>query len=463
MANVLLWFRTDLRLDDNPALERAQAFGCNKALYLKTPKQWQEHDKSAIQQDFIDRHLTLLEYQLKHLGIELDVIEVADYEQQIRYLVERCKLENITTVFANTELELNENIRDKKLLDEGIKLALTQADTILPLGQVTNQQNQMYKVFTPYKKAWLQQIRTHAWPLANPGSDFAPYRETDEKRLSKEWPLADKYMKEIWPEFLHERIHSYHELRDFPFSDKTSRLSPYLAIGAISVTTLCKQVMQLYPEVIDEKDTGISTWLSEIIWREFYRNLLFYYPNLIKGGCFIEKYNALPWPDTGNNFELWKTARTGFPIIDAAMRQLNQTGWMHNRLRMVVASFLTKNLLVNWRLGERYFMQQLIDGDFAANNGGWQWSASTGCDAQPYFRVFNPVSQSKKFDPNGDFIRKYLPELKNVPDKHIHEPQTYLAAIGQSQVYWPAMVDLKLSRQQAIAFYGIDNEQSATA
>ena len=463
MANVLLWFRNDLRLEDNPALERAQAFGCKNAIYLKTPKQWHQHNKSAIQQDFIERHLALLKYQLEHLGIQLSVVEVDDYEQQVNYLVKKCTDENIATIFANSELELNENVRDQKLYNAGVKLALTQSDTILPLGQVTNQQNQMYKVFTPYKKAWLKQIRTYAWPLTNPLPDFELYQETDENRLSKDWTLADAYMKNIWPEFLHEHIHSYHDLRDFPFTDNTSKLSPYLAIGAISVTTLCKHVLQLYPEVVDEKDTGTSTWLSEIIWREFYRNLLFYYPNLIKGGCFVEKYNALVWPDTACHFELWRTARTGFPIVDAAMRQLNQTGWMHNRLRMVVASFLTKNLLVNWRLGESYFMQQLIDGDFAANNGGWQWSASTGCDAQPYFRVFNPVSQSKKFDPDGEFIRKYLPELKDVPSKHIHEPQTYLAAIGQSQLYWPPLVDLKLSRQQAIAFYGIDNEQSATA
>ena len=463
MANVLLWFRNDLRLDDNPALDRALAFGCKKAIFIKTPQQWRSHHMAKIKIDFIERHLALLKYQLQHLGVELEVVEVTDFAEQISYLIKYCNEQSVSTVFANNELELNEQIRDEQLILSGVDLKLTQADTILPWGQVTNQQGYMYKVFTPYKKAWLQQIRTHAWPLLEELPNIPVYEESEQTGLSKDWPLADKYLSDQWPKFLNEYIHNYHELRDFPFDDKTSRLSPYLAIGAISARTLCKQVLHLYPEVIEQKDTGVSVWLSEIIWREFYRSLLFCYPNLIKGNCFVEKYQGLRWPDSGNHFELWSRGKTGYPIIDAAMRQLNETGWMHNRLRMIVASFLTKNLLVNWRQGEDYFMQQLIDGDFAANNGGWQWSASTGCDAQPYFRVFNPVSQSKKFDPQGHFIRKYLPELKNVPDKHIHEPQIYLAATGQSDKYWPAIVDLKLTRQQAIAFYGIDNEQSAIA
>ena len=463
MANVVLWFRNDLRLDDNPALDRALAFGCKKAIYIKTPQQWQQHNKSQIQIDFIERHLELLSYQLKHLDMHLEIIELPDFNQQIRYLTDRCKRERIDSIFANSELELNENQRDTALQASGVNLTLTQADTILPLGQVTNQQKQMYRVFTPYKKAWLQQIKTHAWPLLAELPKFPIFQEKESNRLSSNWALADKFIQTIWPIFLQEHIHSYHELRDIPFDDMTSKLSPYLAIGAISARTLCKELLQCYPQGVDEKDTGVSVWLSEIVWREFYRNLLFHYPNLVKGGCFVEKYNYLAWPDTGLNFQLWAEGKTGFPIIDAAMRQLQQTGWMHNRLRMVVASFLSKNLLVNWRLGETHFMQHLIDGDFAANNGGWQWSASTGCDAQPYFRVFNPTSQGKKFDPDGHFIRKYLPELKNVPAKHIHEPHIYLAATGQENNYWPAVVDLKLSRQQAIEFYGMNNDQSRIA
>lgn len=465
MTNVLLWFRNDLRIDDNPALDRALAFGCKKALFIATPKQWQSHNKAAIQQDFIARHLTLLSHQLSQLGIELEVIEVADFAEQVEYLTELCQREHIDTVFANSELELNENQRDNQLVAQGVNLSLTQADTILPLGQVTNQQGQMYRVFTPYKKAWLQHIKSHAWPLHRSLPQFELYHEseTEQPRLSANWCLADKYMAEIWPQFLQQHIHHYHQQRDFPAQDMTSKLSPYLAIGAISASTLCQQVLMLYPEQAEQKDTGVGVWLAEIIWREFYRNLLYFCPNLIKGYCFVSKYDNLPWPDSERHFRLWSEAKTGFPIVDAAIRQLQQTGWMHNRLRMIVASFLTKNLLVNWRMGESYFMQHLIDGDFAANNGGWQWSASTGCDAQPYFRVFNPVSQSKKFDPTGEFIRNYLPELENVPDKYIHEPQVYLAATGQADKYWPQIVDLKLSRQQAIEFYGANNEQSATA
>ena len=458
MAQVVIWFRSDLRVEDNPALDRALAFGCKKALYLRTPKQWQAHKMAPIKQDFIDRHLALLAHQLAALDIELEIVTVADFSDQISYLQSLTE-SGVDKVFANSELELNEVQRDEYLVNAGVPLALTQADTILPLGQVTNQQGQMYRVFTPFKKAWLQQMRSHAWPLLETQAKALKFEETETaQRMSGHWCLADEYMQAHWPEFSHSLIHNYHEQRDIPSQPATSKLSPYLAIGAISVRTLCKELLSLYPDLLEQDKTGPAVWLSEIIWREFYRNLLYYYPVLIKGVCFNPKYDNLPWPDAGDKFEKWCQGKTGYPIVDAAMRQLNQTGWMHNRLRMIVASFLTKNLLVHWRLGEDYFMQQLIDGDFAANNGGWQWSASTGCDAQPYFRVFNPVSQSKKFDPNGEFIRKYLPELKNVPEKYIHEPQTYLAATGQAELYWPAIVDLKYSRQQAIEFYGADHD-----
>lgn len=462
MSNTLLWFRNDLRIDDNPALERALKQGCKKALFFKTEKQWQLHDMAEIKQDFIMRHVFLLKSQLKPLGIELEVVEVNDYKEQTHWLINYCQKHSVATIFANTELELNEVIRDNALINSGVKLDLSQADTVLPLGIVLNKQGEMFKVFTPFKKEWLSHfasVNTELPPTAN-----LPVEHTDDTSgVSKEWPLASVFLQQNWSKFLTYRIEQYHNNRDIPALPGTARVSPYLAIGAISAKRLVSDVYMHYQGYLTEHNEGAQVWLSEIIWREFYRNLLFHYPNLIKGKSFVAKYDNLLWPEQTGLFEKWCEAKTGFPIVDAAMRQLTQIGWMHNRLRMVVASFLTKNLLVDWRLGERFFMQHLIDGDFAANNGGWQWSASTGCDAQPYFRVFNPVSQSKKFDPNGEFIRKYLPELKNVPDKHIHQPHKYLAETGQSSLYWPELVDLKITRQQAIEFYGMKYDSANQA
>ncbi len=191
-----------------------------------------------------------------------------------------------------------------------------------------------------------------------------------------------------------------------------------------------------------------------MIWREFYRHLIVAYPKLCKGVNFNEKYNSLDWRDDNADFKAWCEGKTGYPLVDAAMRQLLETGWMHNRLRMVVASFLTKHLLIDWRKGERFFIEHLIDGDLASNNGGWQWAASTGCDAQPYFRIFNPITQSKRFDPKGEFIRKYIPELSDVPDKHIHFPHDFIANTKSlSCGYWPAIVDHKAARERALSAF----------
>lgn len=210
-------------------------------------------------------------------------------------------------------------------------------------------------------------------------------------------------------------------------------------------------VQQQHIDVLSSSKSNVFTWVNELVWREFYRHLIVAYPKLNKYQNFNEKYDPVQWRSADADFTAWCQGKTGYPLVDAAMRQLLQTGWMHNRLRMVVASFLTKHLLIDWRKGERFFMQHLIDGDLASNNGGWQWAASTGCDAQPYFRIFNPITQSERFDPEGEFIRKYIPELTSVPNKHIHFPHAYLALQGsEKNKYWPAIVDHKAARQRAL-------------
>jgi deoxyribodipyrimidine photo-lyase len=277
---------------------------------------------------------------------------------------------------------------------------------------------------------------------------------------SSKWPLSDHIMQTSVATFLEGRLEYYAEERDFPALKASSLLSPYLSTGVMSVRWLATQLLQKKPDIIYDDSVEGFSWLNELIWREFYKNLLYHCPELAKGRCFQAKYQTLSWPNNRRYYKAWCEGKTGYPLVDAAMKQLVQTGWMHNRLRMVVASFLTKHLLVDWRWGERFFMSHLIDGDLSANNGGWQWAASTGCDAQPYFRVFNPLTQSKKFDPSGEFIRTYLPELKDVPDKYVHFPHQYLASNrnlslfeGDRAEYPKPIVEHKAARLAALAFF----------
>ncbi|GHG03061.1 deoxyribodipyrimidine photo-lyase [Thalassotalea marina] len=458
---MLLWFRGDLRVRDNPALSYfiQHKHADDKAIVFLMPEQWKNYHWSAIKIDFIKRHIRLLKSQLTTLGINLEVVEVADIKEQTSYLIKRCQQQGHEVV-ASSELEINERQRDQKIMDAGIKLHLFESDVIVPKGAVLTQSGDMYKVFTAFKKAWLSYMRMHGLTLADNAFNQVEQTKVNDIALltgdesSVKWPLVTDVEQSVIPTFLRDKLEDYHEQRDFPAIKGTSGLSPYLAIGALSSRYVLRQLLQRCPDLLTATDSAEFSWLNELIWRDFYRHLMHFRQDLCTHKSYNDKYQQMDWPNKQVWFDAWCQGKTGYPFVDAAMRQLNQTGWMHNRLRMVVASFLTKHLLIDWRWGEQYFMKQLIDGDLAANNGGWQWAASTGCDAQPYFRVFNPIRQSERFDPSGDFIRKYLPELANVPDKHIHFPHKYLKEINSS-VYWPALVDHKAARENALAFYKV--------
>ncbi|MBO9491175.1 deoxyribodipyrimidine photo-lyase [Endozoicomonas sp. G2_1] len=479
----LLWFRRDIRLDDNPAFNHyLQAIETapqthNYAIFVATPEQWRKHNVAGIQIDLVQRHLQWLKQQLKHYQITLKIIEATNFHSQVAMLSEFCQQHHISQVFANGEPEINELARDQaahqQLATHGCQMTVFEADVIVDKGSVLNKQGEMFKVFTPFKKAWLNQIKQYGLnpfpsyersptdsdnqeaPLEQQNADSCQafnwnYPITD----SSKWPLIDDVKQQVLPLFFRYKLAEYHNNRDIPGIKGTSGLSPYFAIGALSARQVCHQLLQQCPELLDNDKLPQFSWLNELIWRDFYRHLLFHYPNLCKHQNFNQKFDALPWPNDQQRFDAWCQGKTGYPIVDAAMRQLTTTGWMHNRLRMIVASFLTKHLLIDWRLGEKFFNQHLIDGDFAANNGGWQWSAGTGCDAQPYFRIFNPISQSEKFDPEGKFIRKYLPQLAKLPNKEIHFPHKYLAQVKQTD-YWPAIVDHKSARLAALDFYKV--------
>ena len=248
--------------------------------------------------------------------------------------------------------------------------------------------------------------------------------------------------------FAKQPVLDYPDKRDLPALDATSRLSVYLATGVLSPRQCLHRVLHEHPDALD--NSREFTWLNELIWREFYRHLLVAYPSLCRHKPFVDWTHRVEWQRNEAHFDAWKAGKTGFPIVDAAMRQMKEMGWMHNRLRMITASFLVKDLLIDWREGERYFMQQLIDGDLAANNGGWQWAASTGTDAAPYFRIFNPTTQGERFDPQGDFIRHYLPELADVPDSDIHQPHRWAEKHHKKLDYPAPIVDHKAARKKTL-------------
>jgi len=282
------------------------------------------------------------------------------------------------------------------------------------------------------------------WPETEASSGLS---DEQRKNLSLWWPASSVDVMARLEAYAQAPIDHYKTKRDLPAQPGTSQMSPYLASGLVSARVCLYQALKNNTVEIDKTNEGVHTWVNEILWREFYQHLLHGYPKLSMHKPLRDDTIGLPWRDAPNEFDAWCKGQTGIPIVDAAMRQLITTGWMHNRLRMVVAMFLTKNLLIDWQKGEAFFMQHLIDGDLAANNGGWQWSASTGADSAPYFRVFNPVSQSEKFDADGLFIKKWLPELASLDSKSIHDP----APLQRQSLNYPmAMVDLKSSRVRAI-------------
>ena len=325
-----------------------------------------------------------------------------------------------------------------------------------------------YTVFTPYKNAWLKKVddsHLKAYPVSTCHAHLAPPRQPETLMSLEALGFARTNLRalgieagesaagKLLADFV-KRIGEYKIARDFPAVKGVSYLSVHNRFGTISIRELARRALAMSPGNI-----GAQTWLSELIWRDFYFQILYHHPHAAES-AFRPEYDAIVWPNDDALFTAWCEARTGYPIIDAAMRQLNETGYMHNRLRMIVASFLTKDLLIDWRRGEKYFADKLNDFDLAANNGGWQWAASTGCDAQPYFRIFNPVTQSERFDPHGKFIRRYLPALEKVPDKFIHAPWTlpeaeqlsYGVIIGRE--YPAPVVDHATQRTAALALYG---------
>jgi len=463
----LIWFRADLRIVDNTALRHACRSGLPViALYIATPKQWHEHDVAPIQVDFIQRRLLVLQQQLRTLNIPLLICEVADYPSIPDLFSNLVNQHQITHVFYNKQDEWNEKQRDhsvnQALTEKQVKVSIFDDSCAITPGKVKTKQGGTFKVFTPFRREWLnayhallpeaqpapQAVSLHAITTGLLAQLPASISFTYPEKESAFWSVEEDAICQQLQMFCSEKVHLYSEHRDIPAIDGTSCLSPYLAIGALSVRQCISMLRSAFPNSLETSEQGAFIWLNELIWREFYRHLTESYSKLSRNQPFHEWTSKIRWRSTDEDLRCWQQGQTGFPIVDAAMKQLLTTGWMHNRLRMIVASFLTKDLLIDWRQGEQWFMSQLIDGDFASNNGGWQWAASTGTDAQPYFRVFNPTLQGQRFDPNGDFIRRWIKELKDVPNKYIHNPHLW---DGANTLNYPKpIVDHKQARLLAI-------------
>ena len=477
-SRALVWFRRDLRTADHAALH----FACHQARQvwcafifdsdILDPLPRQDRRVEFIRESLVD-----LDGQLRSLGLSLGVPGIG--------LIVRCGIAaeeiarlaatlQVQAVFSNHDDDpmalARDSVAQVRLENMGVAWKSFKDHVVFEGSELLTLAGKPYTVFTPYRNAWMRKLDASHLPdhdLAPHAAALAPcpldtpagipelaqigFRQTNLSQLRL--PVGSQGAQLLLEDFL-LRIDRYADQRDFPSLKGPSYLSTHLRFGTLSIRHLVREAWQR----MQAGSRGAEVWLNELIWRDFYHQLLCHHPHVVVG-AFRPAYDAIAW-DQGAAAEVllqaWCEGRTGFPLVDAAMHQLNQTGYMHNRLRMVVASFLTKDLGLDWRRGEAYFARQLLDFDLASNNGGWQWAASTGCDAQPWFRVFNPVIQSRKFDPEGRFIRRYLPQLSRLSNRSIHAPWLAGAAeLGQAGMslgrdYPAPVVDHESARQRTL-------------
>jgi deoxyribodipyrimidine photo-lyase len=486
----LVWLRRDLRSHDNAALYHALkhcrqvhvVFVFDTAILDALPRT----DRRV---EFIRESLVALDQRLAALGRSQNIQDcglivrqgVAEHE-----IPQLAKQLGVLAVFANHDDEPHAQQRDRQvrghLADLGIALHTSKDHVVFERQEVMTLSGTAFSVFTPYKNAWLRKVNDFylsAYPVepyahrlaARPEALRQPvpalqdmgFESTNLQALRI--PTGESGGQALLADFLH-RIDEYAARRDFPAIKGPSYLSVHLRFGTVSVRQLAREAharMQAGSE-------GAAVWLSELIWRDFYVQVLANFAHVGQGQSFKRDYDAIHWdhgPHGHKLFEAWCEGRTGYPLVDAAMRQLNQTGYMHNRLRMVVASFLCKDLGVDWRWGEKYFATHLNDFDLSANNGGWQWASSSGCDAQPYFRIFNPISQSEKFDAEGKFIRRYVPELAGLSNKSIHAPwltgemELQAAGVEIGKTYPKPIVDHAEAREKTLERYAVVKKKAA--
>ncbi|PFH62949.1 hypothetical protein XA68_10965 [Ophiocordyceps unilateralis] len=485
---VVHWFKTDLRHKDNKALalasEMAKSAGVPLiGLYLVSPQDFEAHLTAPVRVDFMLRTLDVLRRDLARLDIPLYVETVDKRKRLPDRILELMEEWSSNHLFANIEYEVDELRREahmvRDLSENGKAFDVVHDSCVVPPGQLQSGSGNQYAVYSPWYRSWVAHVHDNLDllelfdpPAKNPKDtrqkfnklfdcpipDAPPSKRLsaeDKKRYSALWPGGEHAAADRLDKFCEEKIGSYHNKRNIPYDDGTSSLSVHLASGTISARTCVRTARDNNKtKKLNGGNEGIQTWISEVAWRDFYKHVLVNWPYVCMNKPFKPEYSNISWSYDEEDFAAWCEGRTGFPIVDAAMRQLNNLGYMHNRCRMIVASFLAKDLLIDWRKGERYFMEHLVDGDFASNNGGWGFSASVGVDPQPYFRIFNPLLQSERFDPHGHYIRKWVPELKDLDDKQIHDPYGRSGAAKAKKSGYPKpIVEHKSVRERALSAY----------
>jgi deoxyribodipyrimidine photo-lyase len=468
-TNSLVWFRRDLRDYDHAALYHALKSSKNVycAFVFDTDILDLLQNKTDRRVEFIWESVNELKVAFQNRGSDLIVI----YGSAKNEIPKLARSLSIEAVFTNHDYEPNAISRDTQVAEQlytnNVSFHHYKDHVIFEKDEVLNLSGKPYGVFTPYKNMWLKTVNdfyVKPYPVDDYIYRLAPCAEMTNliptlenmgfqrtNLNSMRLPTGMQGGIILFNDFK-TRMSRYKDTRDFPAIKGVSYLSVHLRFGTISIRHLAREAMQA-------ANTGAQTWLSELIWRDFYVQILHHNPSVAAGKAYKAEFESLKFPNDTALFQAWCDGKTGYPLVDAAMRQLNTTGFMHNRLRMVAASFLVKDLLIDWRWGERYFAEKLIDFDLSANNGGWQWAASTGCDAQPWFRIFNPITQSERFDAQGKFIRKYVPELAKCNDKEIHAPWS-IAPLRLQELnlsiekdYVAPVVNHAIQRLQALTLY----------
>ncbi len=485
------WFRRDLRVTGNPALawswKRHQ--GRVLGVFFFDRKFLSRPDFSHSRFGLFLKSLVALREELRSLGGDLLVLDEGPDAgwSALRQNFSARGISMPRTVSFNRDYEPFARERDSRLTQlwesQGIEVHTERDHLLLEPHEVTKDDG-FYQVYSPYARRWFEALarpevisriedQRRAIQQADARIAASDKQELFQLRWSDLWrgesPLADQldsFVRENAPRVsvplpeagsraalnrlrkFAPAADRYGDQRDIPSIEGTSGLSIYLKNGSITSAQVIAE-LGLQNEPL-KSEGGRTKYLKELVWREFYYSILWHCPR-VESEAFLQKYKNLKWENREDHFEAWKEGRTGFPIVDAGMRQLKQTGWMHNRVRMIVASFLTKDLLIDWKWGERYFMETLLDGDLAPNNGGWQWAASTGVDPQPYFRIFNPALQSERFDPEGKYIRHYVPELRDLPLKYLHQPEKQ----GRVKGYPMPIVEHAAQKPKALALYKI--------
>ena len=460
------WFRRDLRLDDNPALVDAatRAAGLVIPVFVVDPTIVRSSRVGANRLAFMYARLHTLDAELRAAGSGLVVL----YGDPTVVLPEYARKHAVAAVCWQRDETPWASQRDQRVATQlqgmGIAVGIHDGQLLVPTDRIRSGGGTPYTVFTPFYRRWRDALRlsdaiSAPTLIAHPEVQHVaaipapPATEVTIPQTTTEYAYA------LRARFATRRIDAYQRGRDMLAEAGTSMLSAYLRFGIVSIQSCARlaHAAEQQPAAADGR-SGAEVWLSELAWRDFYMHISVHFPHVLRGS-FRQMYDDIAWENDETLFAAWCSGNTGYPIVDAAMRQLTTTGWMHNRARMIVASFLTKDLLIDWRWGERFFMQHLMDGDTPANNGGWQWAAGTGTDAQPYFRIFNPSSQGTRYDPDGLYVKKYVPALTRVPTKYIHTPWLMPMPVQHScgvtiGTDYPApIVDHAAQRQRALALY----------